>query len=269
MPLRQLARLTSILLGSLALVVGPALSADEPPDLNGIWQSLGTAYWDLEGHNARSGPIVEMGAFGAVPAGLGVVEGGDIPYLPWAADKKKENLANWLALDPAAKCYLPGIPRATYQPFPFQIVQTESTVLMAYEFASAVRVIHMNQPERESPLPTWMGHSLGHWEGDTLVVEVTDQVPDTWFDRSGNFHSEQLRVVERFDPEGPHHLRYEATIEDPKVFSRPWKISMLLYQRLEPGAQLLEFKCVEFVEEMLYGDLVRGDLVTRGKENEP
>ena len=232
-------------------------SDDGRPDLSGIWQALGTAYWDLEGHAARAGGPISMGAHGAVPAGLGVVVGGEIPYLPEAAAKKKENLERWMELDPALKCFMPGVPRAMIQPFPMQIAQTPETILIAHEFASAVRVIHMNQPDRESPLPTWMGHSLGRWEGNSLVVEVTDQVPDTWFDRSGNFHSEGLKVTERFTPRGPDHLIYEATIHDPEVFSRPWKISLPLYRRIEENAQLLEFKCVGFVEEMMFGHLTK------------
>lgn len=233
-------------------------AADGKPDLNGIWQALGTAHWDIEGHEARPGPLPQMGALGAIPAGLGVVVGGEIPYQPWAKEKKKENLASWLALDPAVKCFMPGVPRATYMPFPFQIVQTPENVLIAYEFASATRMIYLNRPGFESPVETWMGHSLGRWEGDTLVVDVTSQVPDTWFDSSGNFHSEALHVVERYTPVGPNTLIYEATIEDPNVFSRPWTIRMPLYRRLEENVQLLEFKCVEFAEELMYGHLRKG-----------
>jgi hypothetical protein len=228
---------------------------DGNPNLNGIWQALGTAHWDIEGHAARHGPVVALGALGAIPGGLGVVEGGEIPYQPWAAEKKKANLENWLTLDPAVKCYMPGVPRTTYMPFPFQIVQTPEHILIAYEFASSTRVIYMNRPDFESPVDTWMGHSRGHWEGETLVVDVTSQVADTWLDSSGNFHSEALHVVERYTPISPNALLYEATIEDPKVFTRPWKIQMPLYRRLEQNAQLLEFKCVEFAEELMYGHL--------------
>ncbi len=229
-------------------------AADGKPNLNGIWQALGTAYWDLQDHQARSGPVLELGAIDAVPAGQGVVEGNEIPYQPWAAAKKKENFDNWLARDPEVKCYLPGIPRATYMPFPFQIVQTPSTIVMAYEYASASRVISMGKVE-PSPVDTWMGQSVGHWEGDTLVVDVTSFNDQTWFDRAGNFHSEALHVVERYTPAGPDVLDYQVTIEDPKVFTRPWKISMPLYRRQDKNGQLLEFKCVEFVEEMMYGSL--------------
>jgi len=235
-----------------------ARTADGKPDLNGIWQSLGTAHWDLEGHAARPGPVVALGALGAIPAGLGVVEGGEIPYQPWALEQKRKNQESFLTADPAIKCFMPGVPRANYMPFPFQIVQTPEYILIAYEFASATRVIYMNKPEFESPFDTWMGHSRGHWEGETLVVDVTSQVADTWFDSSGNFHSDSVRVTERYTAVSPDALLYEATIEDAKVFTRPWKIRLPLYRRLDENVQLLEFKCVEFVEELMYGHLRRG-----------
>ena len=230
-------------------------TADGKPDLNGIWQTMGTAHWDIEGHVARQGPVLALGAVGAVPGGMGVVEGGEIPYHPWAAEKKKENAKNWLSADPEIKCYLPGVPRATYMPFPFQIVQTPKYVLMAYEFATASRVIHMDNPNFESPIDTWMGHSRGRWEGETLVVDVTSFNGQTWLDRAGNFHSDALHVVERYTAISPDALWYEVSIEDPKVFTRPWKMRMPLYRRLEKNLQLVEFRCVEFVEELIYGHL--------------
>ena len=227
-------------------------TADGKPNLSGIWQAINSADWDIQGHAARSGPVVALGAIGAVPAGLSVVEGDEIPYQPAAAAKKKENFEHWLTLDPEVKCYMAGVPRATYQPFPFQIVQTPTHVLIGYEFASAIRTVYMDSKPK-APSDSWMGWSVGHWEGDTLVVDVTDFNDQTWFDRAGNFHSDALHVVERYTPISPDALMYEATIEDPKVFTRPWKMSMPLYRRLERNAQLLEFKCVEFVEELMYG----------------
>ena len=230
-------------------------TADGKPDLNGIWQAVGSANWNLQDHQARSGPVLELGAVLAVPAGLSVVEGNEIPYQPWAAAKQKENYENWLSRDPEVKCYLPGIPRATYMPYPFQILQTANNdILMAYEYASASRVIKMGKVE-PPPVDTWMGQSAGHWESDTLVVDVTGLNDQTWFDRAGNFHSEALHAVERFTPVSPDVLDYQVRIEDPKVFTRPWNIRMPLYRRKDGGAQLLEFKCVEFVEELMYGDL--------------
>ena len=229
-------------------------AADGHADLNGIWQAMNTANWDIQDHAARQGPVVALGASFSVPAGSGVVEGNELPYQPWAAQKKKENAASWQTLDPEVKCYLPGVPRATYLPYPFQIVQSRNTILMAYEFASASRIVHMSDVG-EAPIDSWMGWSRGRWDGDTLVVDVTGFNDQTWFDRAGNFHSEALHVVERFTRTGPDHLMYEATIEDPKVFSRPWKMSMPLYRRIEKNPQLFEYKCVEFVEELMYGDL--------------
>jgi hypothetical protein len=199
--------------------------------------------------------VVALGAAGAVPAGLGIVEGGEIPYQAWAAEKKKQNSKSWLSADPEIKCYLPGVPRATYMPFPFQIVQTPKHVLITYEFAGASRIVYMDTAKFESPVDTWMGHSRGRWEGDSLVIDVTSFNDQTWFDRAGNFHSDGLHVVERYTRISPDALMYEATIEDPKVFTRPWKISLPLYRRLEKNIQLLEFKCVEFAEELMYGPL--------------
>jgi hypothetical protein len=229
-------------------------TADGKANLNGIWQALNTANWDLQEHAARPGQVLAMGAIGAVPAGLGVVEGDEIPYMPAAAAKKKENFESRLTADPELKCYLPGVPRATYMPYPFQVVQTPKHILMVYEYAGATRTIYMDKAP-PSPADSWMGHSVGHWDGDTLVVDVTSLNDQTWFDRAGNFHSDALHVVERYSPLSPDALSYEATIEDPNVFSRPWKMSMPLYRRLEKNAQLLEFKCVEFVEELMYGHL--------------
>jgi hypothetical protein len=231
-----------------------ARTVDGKANLSGIWQTLNTANWDIQEHVARRGLVVALGAEGAAPAGLGVVEGDAIPYLPEAAAKKKANFENRLTADPEIKCYLPGVPRATYMPYPFQIVQTPKNILIAYEYAGATRTIHMDKTPPD-PADSWMGHSVGHWEGDTLVVDVTSLNDQTWFDRAGNFHSDALHVVERYTPLSPDALLYEATIEDPKVFSRPWKMSMPLYRRLDKNAQLMEFRCVEFVEELLYGHL--------------
>jgi hypothetical protein len=241
---------------------------DGRPDLNGFWQAVNTAHYDVQAHVARpamalrpgpygpvpAAPVVALGAVGSVPAGLGVVEGNEIPYRPEMLAKKKENQEKWLERDPEIKCYLPGVPRATYMPFPLQILQSQSQVFIAYEYAGAVRNIYMKDPG-EAPVESWMGQSVGRWEGDTLVVDVSGFNDQTWFDRSGNFHSEELKVTERYTRTGPDHIQYEATITDPKVFTRPWKISMPLYRRVDANMRLLEFKCVEFVEELLYGSM--------------
>ena len=188
----------------------------------------------------------------SVPAGQRVVEGNEIPYQPWAAKKKQENFEHRFTADPVAKCYLPGVPRATYMPFPFRIVQTPRYIMLVYEYAKAVRTVHMGEA-KENPFPMWMGHSVGHWDGDTLVVDADDFTPDTWFDQAGNFHGDALHVTERYTLMSPDYMTYEATIEDPTVFTRPWKISMPLYRRQEKNIQLLEFNCIEFAEDMMYG----------------
>ena len=248
----------------VASVLSPALgqtqTSDLPrtatgePRLDGIWQALTEANYDIRPHAAGPAPLPEMGTFSAIHPGVGIVEGGKIPYQPWAADRQKENYANRLELDPEGKCFLPGVPRANYLPYPFQILQTPQYVMIAYQFANAVRTVHMEDPG-PSPGDTWMGWSVGRWEGDTLVVDVSAMNDQTWFDRAGNFHSDALRVVERYTLMGPNHILYEATIEDPNVFTQPWNISFPLYRRMEANVELMEFKCVEFVEEKLYGHL--------------
>lgn len=231
-----------------------ARAPDGRPDLNGIWQAFNDANWDIEAHTAGPAPILDTGAIGATPPGMGIVEGGQIPYQAWALEQREANNRNRATEDPETRCYLPGVPRATYIPQPFQIFQTSGNMLFAYQFAGGVRTIYMEDPG-PPPASSWMGWSLGHWEGDTLVVDVTGLNDKTWFDRAGNFHSDQLHVVERYTPLGPDHLEYEATIEDPTVFTRPWQIRMPLYRRIEDNARLLDFKCVEFSEELIYGHL--------------
>ena len=243
------------------------------PDLNGIWQSMNEADYDLEAHMAKAAmalregpygpvpaaPVLALGAVGSVPPSLGVVEGGEIPYKPEMLAKKKENQENWLTRDPEIKCFLPGVPRATYIAQPFQIFQNAKQFFIAYQFAGAVRNVFMKDPG-PAPVDSWMGQSVGHWEGETLVIDVTGFNDQTWFDRAGNFHSDALHVVERYTRTSPDVISYEATIEDPQVFTRPWKIQMPLYRRQEKNMQLLDFKCVEFVEELMYGQYRKNPL---------
>jgi hypothetical protein len=259
----------------------PARTADGKPNFSGVWQANNEANWDLQAHEARPGavtqpgvypyefarvpaaPVLALGAAAGVPGSIGVVEGdGQIPYKPEAAARKKENAEHWIDRDPELKCYLPGIPRAMYMPYPFQIVQSTTKIQMAYTFANAARTIHLDTVEGPPDL-TYMGHSVGRWEGDTLVVDVTDFNGKNWFDRAGNFHSEALHLVERFTPLSPDAIRYEVTIEDPNVFTRPWRIAMPLYRRLEPNVSLIEYPCIEFSEEFLYGHVRKQQLVKR------
>jgi hypothetical protein len=270
---------------SMARTAGQAAqrsrTADGKPDFSGVWQANNEAYWDLQAHQARpaivtqpgvypyeyarvpAAPVLALGAAGGVPGSIGVVQGdGEIPYNPEALATRKENAEHWIDRDPELKCFLPGIPRAMYMPYPFQIVQSTNKIQMAFTFANAARTIHLDRVEGP-PDDTYMGHSVGRWEGDTLVVDVTNFNGKTWLDRAGNFHSASAHIVERFTPMSADALRYEATIEDPGVFTHPWRIAMPLYRRLEPAAQVIEFPCIEFSEEFMYGHVRKHQLVKR------
>ena len=226
------------------------------PNFNGIWQAMNTAYWNLEAHSAEAlDAFWGMGAIAAIPAGRSVVRGGTIPYLPEALQQRNMNRAAWPAADPEAKCYMLGVPRVTYHNMPFQIFQGDGDLLMVYPFAATNRIIYMNDPS-EPPVDTYMGKSSGTWDGNVLVVTTTGQNEKTWLDRAGNFHSNHLKVTERFTLLDPDHIRYEATLEDPMTYSKPWTIEMPLYRSIEENAQLLEHKCVPFAEKLLYSDLL-------------
>ncbi len=263
----------------------PAAPANHPrvggkPNMSGVWQAINEANWDLEAHAARAGmitqqgvypfeyarvpaaPVVALGSAAGVPASLGVVQDdGKIPYKPEALALKKENVEHWIDRDPELKCYLPGIPRAMYLPYPFEITESTNKVEISYAFTNAARTIHLDKVE-DPPADAWMGHSVGHWEGDTLVVNVNSFNDKTWFSRAGDFHSDALKVTERFSLMTPDVIWYEATIDDPNVFTRTWRIAMPLYRRMEPNIQLLEYQCIPFVEEFLYGNLRKTPLVT-------
>jgi hypothetical protein len=225
------------------------------PNLNGIWQVMNSANWNLEAHSAQKIEAAwPFGALFAIPAGKSVVVGGTIPYLPDALKTRDQNRAGWPKSDPETLCYLPGIPRATYMPYPFQIIQGDRDILMVYSYATSNRTIHMHKHE-EPPVDSWMGRSEGRWEGDTLVVTTTGFNGSAHLDRAGNFFSSSLKVVERFTLKNPEVILYEATLDDPQTYSRPWTISMPLYKHVEANAELLGYKCVPFVEELLYKDL--------------
>jgi hypothetical protein len=221
---------------SSAPPTGLPRTADGKPDLSGVWQAMNTAAWNIQAHDAQKD----------VPAGLGVVEGQTLPYQPWAAAKQKDNFAHRATADPEAKCKLPGVPRITYMPYPFQILQTPSTVMLLYEYVHAMRSVYLNSQHPAGHIDWWMGDSRGRWDGDTLVVDVVDFNDETWFDRTGNFHSDELHLIERYTPMDRDHITYEVTIEDPKVFTKPWKMTMPLYRRVEKQIQLLEYECYAF-----------------------
>ena len=267
--MRSLGRLTlgitaSLVLGVFTLAGGqtapkPAANqvprtAEGKPDFSGIWQALNTAAWDLQDHASSYTSFVGM------PPGRGVVEGNEIPYKPEALKQKQENFSKRLTEDPAfAKCYLPGVPRATYMPYPFEIIQNPHMVGMRYAFARAVRTVDLAGRSR-AWLDGWpdflMGDSRGKWDGDTLVVDVRKLDERTWFDHAGNHHSADLHVVERYSFIDRDHIQYEATIDDPTVFTRPWKISMPLYRVLDRNAEIFEWDCRFDQESEKYKDAI-------------
>jgi hypothetical protein len=262
--MRKVRRSTTAAAATIALLVLAVMPVsgqmprlpDGKPNLNGIWQAMNTANWDLLDHGAQPALVEASGAIGAEPGGPGVVEGGTIPYRPEALAQKKQNYETRATADPEVKCYLPGVPRATYMPYPFQIFQSTTAMSIAYEYDNAYRNIYLKDPG-PSPADSWMGQSVAHWDGNTLVVDVTGLYPGSWLDRAGDFHSDALHVIERYTLASPNMINYEATIEDNKVFTKPWKISMPLYRHVEKEARLVDFKCVEFVEQMLYGQFTK------------
>ena len=195
--------------------------SDGKPNMTGLWQALGTADWDIQDHASQAGPFYQLGAIGAEPPGQSIVDGNEIPYLPEALAQKKKNYANRYQEDPVIKCYMPGVPRATYVPFPFEIIQSQKDILIAYEFASTNRVINMGKPE-EAVTDTWMGTSNGRWEGDTLVVDVTGFNGMAWFDRAGNFASDSLQVVERYSMLDANTLKSGQSMSGAAVSPNAW-----------------------------------------------
>ena len=245
-------------------------TADGQPDLNGFWQALNTkANWNIEEHGTRAAPYRHLiGAYLAQPAGSSIVEGGTIPYKPEALAKRQKFFENRLNpdsamletgsqdwADPEAKCFQGGVPRVAYMPFPFQIMQSKDKVFIAYEYSgSSSRVVHLDRTRADLlDNESWMGQSVGSWDGDTLVIDARWFSHQIWLDRAGNFYSEKANVVERYTPTSPYHLAYEATITDPDTFTRPWKLRTTLYRHMEPDMQLLEFQCFPFAEDFLYG----------------
>ena len=272
--------LTLAALTAIATTQVTAASYDPPrlasgkPDFSGVWQVMNRANDNLEAHGTsaarafRIGPVVPvpakevvaLGAVGAVPAGIGVVQEGRTPYLPQALTQREQNRANWLQGDPEIKCYLPGIPRANYMDFGFQILHNDAALMFSYEYAGAVRNVHLTDPG-PAPLESWMGQSWMHWDGDTMIIETEGFNGQTWLDRAGNFHSNHLKVTERFTRTSDYTMDYSATLEDPAVYTKPWTIHMPIYKRVGADARLMQFNCVEFVEELMYGHLRKEPLL--------
>lgn len=218
-----------------------ARPAAAKPNFTGIWQALTTADYNIEDHQAEDG----------IPAGQGIVEGGSIPYKPEALAKRNANAKDSKTLDPENICYAGGVPRSMYMPYPFQILQSENFMMIVFEYGHQVRRIHMDgETKHPAGFPgSWMGDSRAKWDGETLVIDNATFNDQTWFDRAGNYHTDALKVVERISFKDKDHLHYEATIEDPNVFTRPWKVSFPLYRRVEKHVQLLEYPCVSFLED--------------------
>lgn len=239
--------LLSPLFAATATVAGKAPSipraANGKPDLSGIWQTTSAADFDLEPHSARKD----------APPGPGIVEGNVIPYLPAALAQRKKNFEARDSADPRLKCFSLGVPRSVYYPEPFQIFQRAQDVTILQQFGHSVRTIHTDGTDHpESPNDWWLGDSRARWEGDTLVVDVRHFIEDTWLDRSGNFHSDALHVSERWKLIDANTIEYKATIEDPKVYSRPWNITVLLYRHREKNFQLVEDYCFTLDYDKFY-----------------
>ena len=237
--LALLAASAVLLPGAAAQDYAVPRTPDGQPDLQGVWQAVNTAVWNIQDHSAEHG----------VPAGQGVVVGNELPYQPWALERRRQNYENRHTLDTEANCKMVGVPRITYMPYPFQIIQTPDQIVMIYEWVHTIRNIFMTGERLEGPIQWYMGDSRGHWDGDTLVVDVVHFTDETWFDRSGNFHSEALHVIERYTPTGPDHLMYEVTITDPEVFTEPWRMRMPLYRRQEEDVRILEYECYALSED--------------------
>ena len=244
-----------LLVAAAALFAAPAFAqqpipraADGKPDLQGIWQATTTAAADLQDHVASLN----------MPAGRSVIAGGPgspIPYQPWAMKQRAENFANRAAADPLSKCYIPGVPRVMYLDFPFQIFQSPTIVTMAFEWELDYRLIYTNGTPHPPDDEGWMCDSRGRWEGDTLVVDVRNINDKTWLDAAGDFHSGDLHVVERYRMTDHDTIQYEATLEDAKVFTKPWTINLALHRRTDRD-RLFEYVCQAELEEAR-GDFTR------------
>jgi len=214
-------------------------TSDGKPDFEGIWQAAGTAAADLQDHPASYEML----------AGRSVIEGGAIPYQSWAAVKKAENFQKRQKADPVASCFMPGVPRIMYMDFPFQIFQTPQAIAMAFEWSLDYRLIYNDGSAHPDPEDTfWMGDSRGHWDGDTLVVDVANNNDKTWLDMAGDFHSDALHVVERYRMTDPDTIQYEATLDDSKVFTKPWTLHLALHRRTDRD-RLFEYACSAEMEE--------------------
>ncbi len=209
----------TVLLASAQTAYTPPRTKDGKPDLQGIWETRNAAAFDVSE----------------------IAEGHEIPYLAEALEREQKSNR----VDPMAHCAMPGVPRINYLPFPLQIVQRPGLVVILYEYLHNQRLIQTTPREHLEGIDLWMGDSVGRWEGDTLVVDVADLGDKTWLDSARHTHSDALHVVERYTRTGPDTMRYEATLEDPKTYAKPWKIGMTLHRNTQPGFELREQECTE------------------------
>jgi hypothetical protein len=217
-------------------------ASDGHPSFQGIWQARNTAAGDLEAHGASFG--IRAGASVIVDPADGL-----IPYKPEARAQREANFKARATEDPVNKCFLPGVPRVMYMPYPFQIFQTPDQITIASEFAHTVRHVYFTKKGHYAEAEFWMGDNRGRWEGETLVLDTGNFNASTWLDQSGNHHSEQLRVIEKLTRVADDRINYEATLTDPAVYTRPWTIRMTLYRLTEPDAQLFEYECHVYLED--------------------
>ena len=232
--------LLALLASSAAITL--MMAADGPPDIEGTWQPrAGGAAYSVLPHAG--------GFFLGGESKTGIVEGGELPYQPWAVEEVKR-LTEHMEMDPTGHCHYEGIPHALY--FGFQIIQTPKFIAFLHDNMHARRLVYMDGKPHPQGYSAWMGDSRGHWEGNTLVVDVADNNDKAVFDMAGHFHSDALHVVERYTLADADHIDYEATIEDPKVFTKPWKIDVILYRHKEKNFQLLDYEGYAFDYEKYY-----------------
>ncbi len=228
----------AILATAVFVYAGPQDRSADASDLRGIWQAEVNANVNLEGHPEQAG----------VPAAKSVIVSplnGRIPYKADALSRRQQNFEKRAEADPQTRCFQPGVPRATYMAEPFQIFQTEGKVVIVYQHVHAYRIIYTDSRPHYEGIEFYMGDSRGRWEENTLVVDVKNFMPGTWLDMAGNYHTEALRVVERYTRTGPNSMTYEAAIEDSNLFTSPWTVRVPLRRLTASDAQIVEDQCVE------------------------
>ena len=233
-------------------------AADGKPDLSGIWVATG-ALRLMVGEEATRAILAADAASGRPAAPPAEPP----PYNPAAEAQRQEFLARRGIDDPMALCYLSGVPRISFRPLPFQIVQLPAQVILLYEVHHAFRIIPTDgRPHPDDVEPSFLGDSVAHWEGGTLVVDVTSFNLKTWLSGVGTIHSEKLHVTERYTRDTYDTIRYEVTLEDPDVFTKPWHMQETF--RLRPNERLREYECIENNEDLVrFEKLLQNESVFR------